>query len=223
MSWFRLLRPFATCLLVAFIAGLLLAATSPEALPPHAEILKAFLAQDQSGNRAVGLVEWSEVSDAQFNRRDVNRDDVLSRDEIGSDVLLLDTSSREEAANRALSRVEFRRVRTEIFQAADIDRNSYLTFPEYELLVLLRHTGWKDTSGYGRILPGALSIVLEKAFRMLDRDGNGLLAGDELAFFDPAHVRAMDPRQSGQVVLEQVYRGYRYLVGFDTDNQNQQP
>lgn len=190
-------------------------------LPNHAEVRTAFAALDVSGNGGVSLEEWRSDGDRRFWARDRDGDGFLTTAEIGDNALMFELFLQaDQRRDGRLERPEFGRLRDLIFQDADIMSDGSLVLVEYELLVLLRRAGWKDTSGYGRILPAELRAVLEKSLPLLDRNGDGVLTGRERDFFAPAHLSAMDPRGTGRLTLDQMYRGYRFLVGFDPTNGN---
>lgn len=215
------LLPLFGCSLFAGCAGLLVAPASPAALPTHAEIRSAFDALDTSRNGAVSFTEWGAAGDMLFWRLDVNGDGVLFPNEVGDSALMLEMFPKaDQTRDGRLSRAEFGRLRGLIFQIADVDHNDYIAFAEYELLVLLRRSGWEDKSGYGRILPSKLRALLKRSFPPLDVNGDGVLTGDEAGFFAAAHRKAMDPKGTGRITLDQIYKAYRWLVGFDMRNHN---
>jgi len=190
-------------------------------LPLHAEVRAAFLALDTSGNGGITLEEWRSDGDTRFWRRDRDGDGYLTTLEIGDNAMMFELFVHaDQRADGRLERREFGRLRELIFQDADLMNDGSLVFIEYELLMLLRRSGWTDTSGYGRILPTQLHVVLEKSMPLLDRNRDGVLHGRERGFFSPAHLEIMDPRGTGRIDLEQIYRGYRFLLGFDFTNGN---
>lgn len=224
------MRSFLFSLALALLGpGCTVPLTRPPAASPviasagltHAEISAVFIQLDTSRNNAVDLAEWQAAGNTRFEQLDSDRDGFLTRDEIGRSVLMREMFPQaDRLSDGRLARAEFGRLRDAIFRLADIRRNAYINFAEYELLVLLRRSGWEDQSGYGRILPGGLHTLLEKSLPLLDRNSDGVLTGDELAFFAPAHLKAMDPKSAGRVTLEQIYKGYRWLIGFDIVNHN---
>jgi len=191
------------------------------ALPTHAEIRAAYDAIDTSGNGAIDQNEWRNASLALFAITDKNHDGVIERAEIGNNAMMREAfPSVDEGHNGKLTKDEFLELRATIFRAADIDHNDYITYVEYELLVLLRRTGWIDRDKDGRIEMSELRTVLEQAFKLLDANHDGALTGDETAFLAPAHLTAMDPKNTGRITLEQLINGYRFLLGADQVNRN---
>lgn len=190
-------------------------------LPSHSEVRAAFTALDASGNGGVSFDEWRHDGDRRFWLRDRDGDGYLTKAEISDNALMLELFLQaDQRADGRLERREFGRVRDLIFQDADVTNDSSLVFVEYELLALLRRSGWTDIAGYGRILPAELRALLEKSMSLLDRDGDGVLRAGEREFFAPAHLEVMDPQRTGRLTLDQIYRGYRFLLGFDVSNSN---
>lgn len=190
-------------------------------LPSHSELRAAFTALDASGNGGVSFEEWRHEGDRRFWLRDRDGDGYLTKAEISDNALMLELFLQaDQRTDGRLERREFGRVRDLIFQDADVTNDSSLVLVEYELLVLLRRSGWKDITGYGRILPAELRALLGKSMSLLDRDGDGVLRAGEREFFAPAHLEVMDPQRTGRLTLDQIYRGYRFLLGFDISNSN---
>lgn len=211
----------ATVLLAASCAHGPLSSFVRSRLPSHPELRAAFTALDASGNGGVSFDEWRNDGDRRFWLRDRDGDGYLTGAEIGDSALMLELFLQaDQRIDGRLERREFGRLRDLIFQDADVVNDGSLVLVEYELLVLLRRSGWKDISGYGRILPAELRALLEKSMSLLDRNGDGVLSAREREFFAPAHLEVMDPQRTGRLTLEQIYRGYRFLLGFDVSNSN---
>lgn len=186
-----------------------------QAVPPAVEIKRVFDALDTSRNDAIGLAEWEQASFALFKPADANRDNFLSRDEIGTGSFSVETFLTADAdQDGKLSIGEFMNLRRAIFRAADLNRDDFLELNEYEIFHLLAQFGWNDRNKNGRLDPNELKAALTRAFEQLDLDKDGFLNPGEGAFLSPAHRAEMEKSGAGKVTLESFIAGYfRLLTG----------
>lgn len=197
------------------LAGLIALSSVLQAVPPAAEIKRVFDALDTSQNDAIGLTEWEQASFALFKSADTNRDNFLSRAEIGPGSVSLETFlTADTDQDGKLSIGEFMTLRRAILRAADLNRDDFLQLNEYEIFHLLAQFGWSDRNKNGRLDPNELKAALTRAFEQLDTDRNGTLDAIEGAFLSPTHRAEMEKSGGGCVTLESFIAGYfRLLTG----------
>lgn len=130
-------------------------------------------------------------------------DGYVTSAEVGTNAILREALPAF-AANHSgrLSRPEFVALRRTISEGTDISPHDYLTFAEYELLILMRRSGWADRNHAGWIQMPELQAVLTSALTLLNRNQDGVITGEERAFFSPAHLQAMDLARTGSITLE---------------------
>ncbi len=195
------------------LVGLLALTPALRAVPPAAEIKKIFDTLDTSHNDAIGLAEWEQASFALFKAADKNHDNSLTRDEIGSGSVAIETFLTADAdQDGKLSIGEFMNLRRAIFRAADINRDDYLVLYEYEIFHLLAEFGWHDRNHNGRLDPSELKAALTHAFEQLDADHDGLLSPAEGNFLSAAHRTEMETAGKGRLTVEAFIAGYMHLL-----------
>jgi len=197
------------------LAGMIALSSGLRAVPPAAEIKRVFEALDTSQNDAIGLAEWEPASFALFKSADTNRDNFLTREEIGPGSASLETFlTADTNQDSKLSIGEFMTLRRAIFRAADLNRDDFLEINEYEIFHVLAQAGWNDRNKNGRLDPNELKAALTLAFEQLDTDKNGALDAVEGAFLSPTHRAEMELSGGGRVTLESFIAGYfRFLTG----------